>query len=114
MSMAWRNWLEGTALNLVHATLLSGPYNDILRCINIALLCVQENVQRRPNMSAIIPMLSSSSISLPAPSRPAFLMHSSTKSETSLLQDSRWENQSNSMPGTESASVVSLSSLDPC
>ncbi|GAB4831012.1 hypothetical protein Ancab_005025 [Ancistrocladus abbreviatus] len=113
LSFAWRNWLEGTALNLVHATLLSGPYNDILRCINIALLCVQENVQRRPNMSAIIPMLSSSSISLPAPSRPAFLMHSSTKSETSLLQDSRWENQSNSMPETESASVVSLSSLDP-
>ncbi|GAB4831001.1 hypothetical protein Ancab_005012 [Ancistrocladus abbreviatus] len=113
ISFAWRNWLEDTALNLVDATLSSGPKNDILRCINIALLCVQEDVERRPKMPAIIPMLSSSSISLPAPSRPAFLMHSSMKLETSLPQDSSWESQSINMPGTESANVVSFSELDP-
>ncbi|KAK4797694.1 hypothetical protein SAY86_030020 [Trapa natans] len=41
---AWRNWIEGTATSIVDPSLINnGPRTEILRCIHIGLLCVQEN-----------------------------------------------------------------------
>jgi hypothetical protein len=44
----------------------------IMRCINIALLCVQENAADRPTMSDVVAMLSSESMPLPEPNHPAY------------------------------------------
>lgn len=55
-----------------------------MRCIHIGLLCVQENVDQRPKMSAVVLMLTSHSTTLPLPSEPAFLMHSKTQSGIKL------------------------------
>uniref|UniRef100_A0A0E0AN15 Uncharacterized protein n=1 Tax=Oryza glumipatula TaxID=40148 RepID=A0A0E0AN15_9ORYZ len=49
------------------------PRGDILKCINIGLLCVQQNPVDRPPMSAIILMLSSGTVTLQAPYRPAYI-----------------------------------------
>jgi hypothetical protein len=38
---------------------------EIMRCIHIGLLCVQENVADRPTMASIVLMLSSYSMTLP-------------------------------------------------
>ncbi|KAM0952314.1 putative protein kinase RLK-Pelle-DLSV family [Dioscorea sansibarensis] len=46
--------------------------NQALRCIQIALLCVQEDPASRPSMSMVVLMLNSHSLSLQAPSMPAF------------------------------------------
>ena len=49
--------------------------SDIVRCIHIGLLCVQENVASRPTMASVVIMLTSNSLSLPLPSKPAFYIH---------------------------------------
>ncbi|EXC56452.1 hypothetical protein L484_000344 [Morus notabilis] len=49
-----------------------------MRCIHIGLLCVQENVEQRPTMNSVVLMLTSHSMTLPVPSRPAFFMYNST------------------------------------
>ena len=80
---AWKNWKQSTASNLVDPTLKAGSTTEIMRCIHIGLLCVQENVVDRPTMASVILMLNSFSITLPLPSEPAFFMHSTTESNIS-------------------------------
>ncbi|VVA37059.1 PREDICTED: cysteine-rich [Prunus dulcis] len=76
LSFAWRSWREGTASNLIDPTLKTGSRTEIMRCIHIGLLCVQENVPDKPTMASVILMLNSYSLSLPVPSQPAFYLHS--------------------------------------
>ena len=66
---------------MIDPTLNSGPRNEIMRCINIGLVCVQENEALRPTMAQVSMMLSNYSVTLAAPSKPAFFMHG----ETSIL-----------------------------
>ncbi|XP_035545533.1 putative receptor-like protein kinase At4g00960 isoform X4 [Juglans regia] len=84
LSHAWKNWREGTASNLIDSTLRVGSTTEIMRCIHIGLLCVQENVAERPTMASVLLMLTSYSMALSMPSRPAFLMHSIVESDISL------------------------------
>ncbi|XP_060207574.1 cysteine-rich receptor-like protein kinase 10 isoform X1 [Lycium barbarum] len=88
LSYAWTNWRGGTAINLIDPILRgsTGLVRDIMRCIHIALLCVQENVANRPTMAAVVLMLSSLSLSLPVPSGPAYYMHSSS-AQMPLMQE---------------------------
>lgn len=44
LSYAWKNWREGTTLNIVDPKLMVGSRDEIMRCIHIELLCAQENV----------------------------------------------------------------------
>lgn len=59
---------------------LRGSYNpnEVIRCIHIGLLCVQENPADRPTMASIVLMLDSYSVTLPTPKQPAFCIHSGT------------------------------------
>ena len=50
----------------------SGSTSEIVKCIHIGLLCVEENPQDRPTMSTVVVMLGSESIALPEPKHPAF------------------------------------------
>ncbi|CAL9001584.1 unnamed protein product [Prunus brigantina] len=89
LSFAWRSWREGTASNLIDPTLKTGSRNEIIRCIHIGLLCVQENVADRPTMASVILMMNSYSLSLtlPVPSQPAFYLHSSIGLDMSLRSE---------------------------
>ncbi|KAM1766229.1 hypothetical protein PS1_005102 [Malus domestica] len=78
LSYAWKCWREGIAPNLIDPTLTNGSRNEIMRCIHIGLLCVQENIDDRPTMNSIVLMLNSSSVTLPVPSQPAFFRHRSS------------------------------------
>ncbi|KAJ6728730.1 CYSTEINE-RICH RECEPTOR-KINASE-LIKE PROTEIN [Salix koriyanagi] len=94
---AWRNWREGTAQDIIDPVLSSGSTTEMMRCIHIGLLCVQENVADRPTMASVVLMLSSSSLTLQIPSQPAFLMTSRTYQSdisSSLGQNSRVTGQS--------------------
>ena len=46
--------------------------NEFLRCLNAALLCVQDDPADRPTMSNVVVMLSSEAANLPVPKKPAF------------------------------------------
>ena len=82
---AWTNWREGTASNLIDQTLGDSSRSEIMRCIHIGLLCVQENVAYRPTMASVVQMLSSHCSSLPTPARPAFLIYSDIERDITLL-----------------------------
>ncbi|KAL6332722.1 hypothetical protein AAG906_010062 [Vitis piasezkii] len=88
ISFAWRSWRDGSVSNLIDPSVSSGSRSEIMRCIHIGLLCVQENVGDRPTMASVVLMLSSYSLTVPLPSQPAFFMHGSRGPETPLLQDS--------------------------
>jgi hypothetical protein len=46
---------------------------EILRCIHVGLLCVQEFSKDRPTVSVVISMLKSEIVDLPHPKQPAFI-----------------------------------------
>ena len=76
---AWRKWREENALDIVDPTLGVDSRSEIMRCIQIALLCVQESVTSRPTMGSIVSILNSYSFPLSAPLRPGLYMHSITE-----------------------------------
>ncbi|XP_010271902.1 PREDICTED: G-type lectin S-receptor-like serine/threonine-protein kinase SD1-1 [Nelumbo nucifera] len=70
---AWRLWNEGDPLELIDASLRdSCTLSEVLRCIHVGLLCVQQNPEDRPTMSSVILMLGSETASLPQPKQPGF------------------------------------------
>ncbi|XP_058725223.1 cysteine-rich receptor-like protein kinase 10 isoform X3 [Vicia villosa] len=73
-SFAWRNWKEGMTMNIIDPALNNDSQNEIMRCIHIGLLCVQENIASRPSMTSVVVMLNSDSVTLPIPLEPAFHM----------------------------------------
>jgi len=69
---AWRLWIEEKPLELID-DLLDDPVSphEILRCIHVGLLCVQQTPENRPNMSSVVLMLNGEKL-LPDPSQPGF------------------------------------------
>ncbi|KAJ0983410.1 hypothetical protein J5N97_011665 [Dioscorea zingiberensis] len=62
------------------------PRSETLRCIQIGLLCVQEDPASRPSMSMVVLMLNSYSVSLQAPSKPAFCVGLTGGMDSDALQ----------------------------
>ncbi|GLT83426.1 hypothetical protein SLE2022_017160 [Rubroshorea leprosula] len=70
---AWDLWTSGKSLELMDPSLRDvSSANQLLRYINIALLCVQESATERPTMSDVVSMLSNELTVLPSPKQPAF------------------------------------------
>ncbi|XP_024951312.1 cysteine-rich receptor-like protein kinase 44 isoform X2 [Citrus sinensis] len=114
-SYAWQHWMNRTALELLDPALGNQwPKYEVLKCIHIGLLCVQEAAADRPSMSDIVTMLSSYSITSPEPSKPAFF--SSRESLGSDLEErgnTSQSDKSNSVPLQQSINEVTISELDP-
>ncbi|PQQ15143.1 hypothetical protein Pyn_27904 [Prunus yedoensis var. nudiflora] len=72
IAYAWRLWKAGKELEFVEPLLMeSCTKAEVLRCMHIALLCVQEDPAERPTMSAVVVLLGSESVDLPEPKQPA-------------------------------------------
>jgi hypothetical protein len=80
-------WNDGTWLQLVDTSLLAIESHtlEMKRCINIALLCVQESAADRPTMSEVVAMLSNDSLTLPEPKHPSFFNLRVTNEEPSTV-----------------------------
>lgn len=48
--------------------------NEVLRCIRVGQLCVQDQPTDRPTMSDVVSMLTNETMILPAPKQPAFFV----------------------------------------
>ncbi|BFG28820.1 hypothetical protein CerSpe_150940 [Prunus speciosa] len=69
---AWILWIEDKPLELIDKTLRNScTISEVLRCLHVALLCVQRVPEDRPSMSSVVLMLSSD-VSLPPPKQPGF------------------------------------------
>ncbi|XP_037471672.1 putative receptor-like protein kinase At4g00960 [Triticum dicoccoides] len=73
LGYAWQLWKEGRLIDLADASLVSksNPI-EMMRCINIALLCVQDNASDRPTMADVVAMLSNQRMIMAEPKQPAY------------------------------------------
>lgn len=70
---AWHLWKEGRELDIADALLTETcPVSEVVRCIHIGLLCVQEDPEDRPTMSSVVVLFRNEAIVLPQPGKPAF------------------------------------------
>nr|XP_025620380.1 cysteine-rich receptor-like protein kinase 10 isoform X2 [Arachis hypogaea] len=76
LSHAWKQWRDGTPFEILDPNLHeSCSQMEVIRCIQVGLLCVQENPNDRPQMAEVVSYLSNLSIELPFPHEPAFFVH---------------------------------------
>jgi len=71
LSYVWDHWSKGTALETMDPA-LDTPESEVVKCIHLGLLCVQENPADRPTMLDVLVMLHSQASSFVAPSKPSF------------------------------------------
>lgn len=62
--------------------------NEIVRCIHVGLLCVQQHPDDRPTMSKVVLMLSSESQAGPQPKEPGFFTGRYTREDIVLDRSS--------------------------
>ncbi|GLT83438.1 hypothetical protein SLE2022_017280 [Rubroshorea leprosula] len=69
---AWILWIEGRPMGLIENVLgdFTAP-SEVLRCIHVGLLCVQQRPEDRPDMLSVVLMLKVES-ALPEPKQPGF------------------------------------------
>ncbi|XP_048606981.1 cysteine-rich receptor-like protein kinase 38 [Brassica napus] len=102
---AWKCWVAGEAASIIDPVLSRTPTNEILRFIHIGLLCVQENVGKRPTMSLVIQWLGSDTIVIPLPTTAAFT--------TTELHKIDAMDQAKGEAGTLSLNKLSITELSP-
>ncbi|KAK3433246.1 hypothetical protein EUGRSUZ_D00792 [Eucalyptus grandis] len=99
LGLAWKLWNEDNVLALVDPNIPAKCFEvQLLRCINVGLLCTQERAKDRPSISTVISMIN---MDLPRPKKPAF-----TAKKITQDTDSSGKN-----PKTCSANDVALTVL---
>uniref|UniRef100_M0ZKJ5 non-specific serine/threonine protein kinase n=1 Tax=Solanum tuberosum TaxID=4113 RepID=M0ZKJ5_SOLTU len=76
IGLAWELWRDERALELIDATLIESCSRDeVMRCIHVGLLCVQDYAKDRPSMSNVVSMLMNDTKQPPPPpERPGFFI----------------------------------------
>lgn len=88
-------WYEDKASDLIDPTIKETcSIPEVLKCIQVALLCVQDHAHDRPEMPLVIKMITSENPSLPLPRRPNFTLGYPSK-------NNGMNNRSNSMSSSD-------------
>ncbi|KAJ0253850.1 Serine-threonine/tyrosine-protein kinase [Hirschfeldia incana] len=110
LKFVWRNWKEGKGLEIVDTVIIdyASPTfrpHEILRCLQLGLLCVQERADDRPLMSAVVLMLESEAADIPQPKPPGYCVIGNSRETYSS-----WSKQ----PDNESCTVnqITMSIID--
>lgn len=70
---AWLLWNEGKTLDLIDTCLEESCIeSQVMRCIQVGLLCVQNFPADRPTMASVVLMLANEEARLSRPKQPAF------------------------------------------
>ncbi|KAI9076989.1 hypothetical protein K1719_041065 [Acacia pycnantha] len=84
ISYVWNQWRDEKFLEILDPNLKEfGSYNEVIKCIQIGLLCVQKNPDLRPSMAKVVHYLTNDSIQLPFPQERAFLLLGQMEPSTS-------------------------------
>ncbi|XP_056171997.1 cysteine-rich receptor-like protein kinase 10 [Syzygium oleosum] len=76
----WNQWRDGTPLEVLHPAIVDSYSRDeVIRCLHIGLLCIQEDPAIRPTMTTVVLMLSSDYFNPPLPQHPAFFIRSRSR-----------------------------------
>ncbi|XP_037476880.1 cysteine-rich receptor-like protein kinase 6 isoform X1 [Triticum dicoccoides] len=114
LSLVWEHWTIGTIVEIMDSSMTShSPGDQMLKCMHIGLLCVQEDPADRPMMSVVTVMLSSSTVSLQAPSRPAFCIQKSGMNYSGMHTDPYPGVSHSTSRSPMSPNEVSITELEP-
>ncbi|KAL0826532.1 hypothetical protein Bca101_050209 [Brassica carinata] len=83
-SFTWKRWAEGRPEIIIDPFLVENSSNEIVKLIQIGLLCVQENATKRPTMSSVMVWLGSENITIALPRAPAFTMIKSPSEDCTM------------------------------
>ncbi|XP_022878042.1 G-type lectin S-receptor-like serine/threonine-protein kinase At1g11300 isoform X1 [Olea europaea var. sylvestris] len=73
LGWAWKLWNEDNGSTFIDQTIYKAEFQgEMVRCIHIALLCVQDFPNNRPTISTVLAMLSREIVDLPVPKQPTF------------------------------------------
>ncbi|KAL3742068.1 hypothetical protein ACJRO7_017533 [Eucalyptus globulus] len=93
LGYVWKHWNNRMPTEVVDPALRSAySVNEVIRCMHIGLLCVQDDMEDRPTMDLVILMLNSDSISIPVPQRPAFFFPDKKYKQEPCVLDSGQSN----------------------
>ncbi|XP_055960380.1 cysteine-rich receptor-like protein kinase 10 [Mercurialis annua] len=105
LMFAWKLWHKGQGMELIDPSLAeTSVATEVLKCVHIGLLCVQDEPAERPTMSSLVVMLASETITLPQPKQPLF----------SVGQLVGRPSISASTSKVNSVNQVTFSSVSPC
>ncbi|CDY10854.1 BnaC01g14690D [Brassica napus] len=112
VTYVWRLWNNDSLLELVDPV-IGDNYDkyEVIRCVHIGLLCVQENPTDRPTMLTIFQMLTNTSVTLPVPEPPGFFFR--VRSEKIPLAESLQPGPSTCMSIACSVNDVSITCVSP-
>ncbi|WVZ04587.1 hypothetical protein V8G54_017933 [Vigna mungo] len=107
----WRHWRDETTLSALDPKLKENYSNiEVMRCVQIGLLCVQEDPYARPTMVTIVSYLSSHTIEMPSPQEPTFFLNHRINPIVAL-ELSSCQDGSSSIPSSTNA--ISISEFYP-
>ncbi|KAF3974274.1 hypothetical protein CMV_002370 [Castanea mollissima] len=73
LGLAWKLWNADNIVALIDPMIYEPCFEmEMLRCIHVGLLCVQELAKDRPTASVFVSMLKSEIVDLPRPKKPAY------------------------------------------
>ncbi|KAK7269968.1 hypothetical protein RIF29_22794 [Crotalaria pallida] len=76
LSYAWSQWRDQTPLEILDKNIKeSCDHSEVIKCIQVGLLCVQNKPDDRPTMAKVVSYFSSPEVELPFPADPNNYMH---------------------------------------
>ncbi|KAL3740593.1 hypothetical protein ACJRO7_021812 [Eucalyptus globulus] len=101
-SYAWNQWRDGTPLKVLDLAIMDSYSEDeVLRCLHICLLCIQEDPAIRPTMATVVLMLSSNYFNPSSPRHLAFFVRSRSRGLSIPMKELQSDQStSNTMPSS--------------
>ncbi|KAG0466782.1 hypothetical protein HPP92_018362 [Vanilla planifolia] len=105
---AWKLYERSSICDLVNPRLKADGIEEagVLQVCQVALLCLQPCPSLRPSMSEVVSMLTSKTVQIASPEKPAF-MDTKYKINTDIILPLSCERESEFCPSTESDSLTS-------
>lgn len=109
---AWKLWRDGKPLEFVDPIIKdSCSSNEVLRCMLLGLLCVQDDMDDRPTMATALLMLDTHSVTPPMPKEPAYFVRSAR--EPDILLTDIASDQFTSKSANFSVNDISVTEVHP-
>nr|XP_027062940.1 putative receptor-like protein kinase At4g00960 [Coffea arabica] len=101
LSYAWKHWRNGDPLALLDSS-VGDSYikSEVIQCVQVGLVCVEEVVSKRPTMASVVQMLNNSSVTLPTLHCPAVFRSQGSESRVVELKVDQSNAERNSAPSS--------------
>lgn len=107
LGLAWELWNEGRGLELMDPVLEDTcTPKEVMTCVHVGLLCVQEHATDRPTMSEVVSMLTNENMHLPEPKQPAYFIERHETEAEAKDMAGRGDKLGNGSENSESISIL--------